>query len=57
MFEGFESVNEKTERWIMKDGVRADIGINRGNSGFSMISTKDALSLKNIPTKSSIKEI
>jgi hypothetical protein len=29
MFEGFESVNEKTERWMMKDGVRADIEINR----------------------------
>jgi hypothetical protein len=34
-----------------------EFGVNYGKSGFSMIATKDVISLKNIPTKSTIKEL
>jgi hypothetical protein len=61
LFEGFKQTNKKMEKWILeqKEEIRNNVEfeINHAKEGFSMIATKDVIGLKNIPTKSTIKEL
>lgn len=60
-FENFKLSNERMERWILesKEDIKKNVQfeVNRGKDGFSMIATKDVIGLKEIPNKSTIKEL
>lgn len=60
LFEQFKISNKKTEKWVLnyQDEIKkkVEFDINHARDGFSMISTKDIIYLKEIPNKATIKE-